>query len=244
MRSILLTFAFLNVFIWCNGQRLLDKLNIPPGHQQVILVTTNSWSDSTGALQSFSRTEAGWSPESHPIAVMVGRNGLTWGRGLHVSKEPEKVEGDGKAPAGIFELAGAFGYEKEPSDIRLSYRQVTQRDYWVDDPGSAEYNQWVSIPDDQENKPADRWGSFERMLRDDDLYEVGIIIKHNISPIAAGKGSAIFMHIWRGPGSATSGCTAMPKDDLVNLMEWLDPDLQPLLIQVPVTEFNELKFRD
>lgn len=70
---------------------------------------------------------------------------------------PEKVEGDGKAPAGIFEFSEAFGNDKTQTpllDIKLHYRQTTVRDYWVDAINSTEYNSWVTIPDDKNNDPS------------------------------------------------------------------------------------------
>ena len=74
------------------------------------------------------------------------------------------------------------------------------------------------------------------MKRNDGLYEYGIVINHNTSPIIAGNGSAIFFHIWRSATSPTLGCTSMSKENLLVLMRWLDKGKHPLLIQVPEAE--------
>ncbi len=171
----------------------------------------------------------------------MGRNGLKWGRGLHrAGRIPEKKEGDACAPAGIFEFDFAFGYGNKPDGVLLDYKKSTSRDYFVDDVKSNDYNSWQSIPVDQINDPKKRWLSFERMKRSDHLYELGLVVKHNQSPAVSGKGSAIFFHVQRSSNSPTLGCTAMNKDDLLKIMKWLNPDKKPLLVQVPMSELDDL----
>ena len=43
--------------------------------------------------------------------------------------------------------------------------------------------------------------------------------------------SAIFLHVWKEPGAPTCGCTAMAREDLLELLRWLDlaPGLYSLL---------------
>lgn len=208
-----------------------------------MLVTSASWTAPTGLLQLYEKTDSGWVATKN-VEVALGKNGMGWGRGVHAasSSGPEKVEGDGKAPAGIFELGDAFGYLKTPSfKLRIPYRQSTDRDYFVDAKDSPDYNSWVTIPKDKLNEPKKYWSSFEGMKRADHLYELGLVVKHNMSPAIPGKGSAIFLHVWRRPAAPTLGCTAMSKEDLTEVLTWLDPDKAPLLIQVPEGELAKLK---
>lgn len=243
MPIAVLTFFLLSI-LPAVGQSPLDQLAIPERHRQAILVTTDTWNDSVGRMELFYRAEGGWESAGDPREVTVGRNGLAWGRGLHVPGEPEKVEGDGRAPAGIFELAETFGYDSLPPEgTKLSYRQATSQDYWIDDVDASEYNQWIRLADTADSAPGQHWDSFERMRRDDHQYELGIIVRHNLDPVVTGKGSAIFMHVWREAGEPTAGCTAMPKEELLQVIGWLDPEKRPLLIQVPVNHLADLKFR-
>ena len=76
------------------------------------------------------------------------------------------------------------------------------------------------------------------MQRPDGLYERGLIIKHNMNPVAAGFGSAIFMHIWRSSSQPTAGCTAMSKTQLEKVLSWLKPGLNPILVQLPLSEWE------
>lgn len=167
---------------------------------------------------------------------------MGWGRGLHLDMEdgnPIKQEGDGRAPAGIFTLGTAFGYGADfAENPSLSYRQSTASDYFVDDPKSSHYNQWVRWPSGGrgENKSQGSkapWVSAERMRRDDELYEFGVVVAHNMNPPQPGAGSAIFLHVWRGPAKPTAGCTAMEREELVRLLAWLDSSKHPVLLQFP-----------
>ena len=228
------------------AQTGLDELSIPENHRQVVLVTASGWDSKVATLQCYSRSHGSWTKHGERVEVSLGKNGLAWGRGLHANTaSAEKKEGDGKAPAGIFLFDFVFGYEKTaPTGALFPYRQSTARDYFVDATDSGDYNRWVSVPVDQPNEPRKYWASFERMKRADHLYELGIAVKHNYTPPVKGKGSAIFLHVWRSPGSPTLGCTAMSKENLKELLIWLDPEKEPLLIQVPEGELGELEFGD
>ncbi|GAB4140290.1 MAG: L,D-transpeptidase family protein [Planctomycetota bacterium] len=207
---------------------------IPLEVGQVLISTTRGWSSADASLRRFERTPAGWRQVGRAIPATVGRHGLGWGIGLHSipGGGPRKREGDGKAPAGIFRLGPAFGYSRSrPDGCALPYRVATERDYFVDDPSSPDYNRWKTIAPREPNDPGRRWRSFERMRRDDGLYEFGITVEHNMPDAEPASGSAIFLHVWSGPGRPTAGCTAMAREDLLDLLRWLRPGAW--LVQVP-----------
>jgi L,D-peptidoglycan transpeptidase YkuD (ErfK/YbiS/YcfS/YnhG family) len=224
---------------------LLGSMNLPPQTQQVVLVTTQTWSSPTGTMQTFSRHRGQWVLVGAPVAVNVGSRGLGWGRGLHfdVAEAPQKNEGDNRGPAGIFTLGPAFGYAANaPQGTRSPYRRLGDGDFWVTDSRSRQYNQLVSLSGKKALHPERVWSSYEKMKRGDGLYELGIVVDYNTNPAAPGRGSAIFLHVERGPGMPTSGCTSMPKATLQWLMSWLDPAKKPLLIQAPVQELKKIRF--
>ncbi|NGZ10881.1 MAG: hypothetical protein CV088_16090 [Nitrospira sp. LK70] len=233
----------LSLLLLTGSIEALQLLTLPSETRQVVLVQGPSWSSQHGTLQMFSRSQEKWLAVGPEIEVNLGRGGLGWGKGLHEERTegPQKVEGDGKSPAGIFVLGSAFGYSQAPPGRwKWTYRQITERDYWISDPNSAQYNQLVSLPVDASEDPHQLWSSYEVMKRNDGLYEIGIVVDHNAAPVEKGKGSAIFFHIWRSPGSPTAGCTAMSKENLVALLQWLDPKKKPLLIQIPTTEISKV----
>jgi zinc D-Ala-D-Ala dipeptidase len=212
---------------------------LPDSCRQCIVVTTPSWSATTGTLSTFERSnaEVGWSERKSQVRVAVGKNGLAWGLGvndLFQTARPTKMEGDNKAPAGIFRLRNAFGYARE-ANTRLPYRQVTSESVCVDDSRSRHYNQLVNQSNDRD------WRSAEVMRRSDIRYRWGVVVDHN--PRARpGAGSCIFLHVWISPNEPTIGCTAMAEKDIVDLLRWLDPARAPLLVQLPRDVYN--RYRD
>jgi L,D-peptidoglycan transpeptidase YkuD (ErfK/YbiS/YcfS/YnhG family) len=143
----------------------------------------------------------------------------------------EKREGDGKSPSGIFRLGMAFGYN--PSvETKMPYRQATDDDFWVDDANSEDYNRWV--------KGEPKATSWEKMKRDDDQYKYGVVIEYNMHPIVKGRGSAIFLHVWK-PGESTLGCVSMSEEMILNILAWLDPAKKPLIIMGTESELRGMK---
>ena len=57
-------------------------------------------------------------------------------------------------------------------------------------------------------------------------YDYGAVIAYNAAR-AAGLGSAIFLHV--SHGSSTAGCVALPTDQLLALLRWLDPGRAPVI---------------
>ncbi|MCG3205637.1 MAG: D-alanyl-D-alanine dipeptidase [Elusimicrobia bacterium] len=213
---------------------------IPKNAHQLMVVTAPDWSSQTGLLQRYERTEAfPWQKVGNAWSVSLGLKGLAWGRGQQepMREELQKREGDNKAPAGIFKVGQAYGYSlKALSGSRWPYTPVDETWRCVDDPASPHYNQIFPVtPATQKD-----WKSAELMKRSDHLYKWVINVEQN-TPNISGCGSCIFLHVWRKPGSGTEGCTAMEEDHMVELLGWLDPALNPLLVQLPEKEYQHLK---
>lgn len=212
---------------------------------QAALVLADSWNSRAGVMRLYERSPGGpWRQAGAPIRVILGKNGLGWGRGLHDTPGGGaegitlKREGDGKAPAGIFRLGPAFGYAPaESRRLKIDYMQMTAAFECVDDPASPRYNQVL----DASALPARDWNSSERMRRDDGLYEIGVVVAHNMPSTVPGAGSCIFLHVWPKPDGYTSGCTAMAFGDMERVAAWLDPAKSPVLVQLPESEHG--KFR-
>jgi len=145
----------------------------------------------------------------------------------------EKREGDGKSPTGVFALGLAFGYNPFV-ETKMSYRQATDDDFWVDDADSEDYNRWV--------KGEPNAVSWEKMKRDDDQYKYGVVIEYNMDPVVKGKGSAIFLHVWND-GDSTLGCVAMSEEMILKILAWLDPAKKPLIIMGTESELGSMRSR-
>src|SRR5262249_3777623 len=155
-----------------------------------------------------------WQPVGDKTAIVIGKSGLGWDNLVEPAPAgaPIKKEGDGRSPAGIFTLGQSFGYASSSSDTKLPYLSLTDSIECVDDATSQSYNQVV----DRQQIPHPDWSSSEKM-RTVDVYKEGLEVNYN-SEHVAGAGSCIFMHIWRGPGRGTAGCTAMGEDKLLEIM--------------------------
>jgi D-alanyl-D-alanine dipeptidase len=203
---------------------------------QLIVVTSKNWDDIQGTAQRYERDGTSFRKVGDAFPVMVGKNGMGWGKGLasvDAGEGPVKREGDGKAPAGVFKLGTAFGYDTT-ADTQLPYLSLTPSTECVDDGQSRRYNELVDGA-----AIAKDWSSSEHM-RNEPGYRQGIFIEHN-TPANAGSGSCIFFHIWRGPTSPTLGCTAMDQGDIAALLKWLDPRESPLLVQMPLAQYERFQ---
>jgi L,D-peptidoglycan transpeptidase YkuD (ErfK/YbiS/YcfS/YnhG family) len=186
--------------------------DVPLDSRQILVVAVPVSGVST-TVHALTRRRHAWSVALGPFDAVVGRNGI--------APTGAKREGDGTTPSGLFSLEGAFGY---PSQIvtKMPYRRIRDDDVWVDDPGSAEYNTWRKI--------AETGGvSVEHMRRTDGLYEYGLIVGYNRNPTLKGPGSAIFLHVWKGPGIPTDGCIGVAREHMIATLAWLDPAENPLI---------------
>lgn len=225
MKKILLGLAF--VMVTLHAQI--------PNTKQLIVVSTKNWSTPTGTLQRYEKTDK-WRKVGKKLDIKLGRNGLGWGIGLHsipINAKHIKKEGDGKAPAGIFSLKQAFGYN--PLVVDYPYEVYKATDHCVDDVNSKLYNKIVDGTKVQKD-----YKSFEHMKFTKDYYKYGIVVNHNhIDEYGSvkGAGSCIFIHIKKVP---TAGCTVMKEAEMKEIIKWLDMKSEPLLVQGTVEVVKRL----
>jgi L,D-peptidoglycan transpeptidase YkuD (ErfK/YbiS/YcfS/YnhG family) len=208
--------------------------------RQLIVSIAPDWAATRGTLQRFERTSTGgWVAVGQAVPVLYGKSGLAWGRGVLGTDERglHKKEGDGRAPAGVFELGTIYGYdERLPEGADYPFHRVTAADAWIDDPKHPQYNQHVVI--DPQHPPS--WYAKERMRLGDPAYRWLVEIRHNANPPQPGAGSAIFFHIRRGENRPTFGCTSMAEDKLQEIVRWLRADQHPCYALLPRAEYERL----
>lgn len=235
MKRVLLLVAILAVA----GCASLSQSRSPVrGSRQLVLVIAQSWEAPRAELRRFERdgATAPWREVGGAVPVVLGRSGMAWGSGLHPAqgRGPQKREGDGKSPAGVFAIPSAFGFA-DTMATKAPYQQLTAMTECVDDVTSLYYNSIVQR--DRVSEPD--WESSEKM-RSIEEYRIGLLVAHNQPPVR-GDGSCIFMHVWRGESSSTAGCTAMDATPLEAIVAWLDPAAAPRLVQLPANEYARLK---
>lgn len=127
-----------------------------------------------------------------------------------------KREGDGGTPAGSLSLLRVlYRADKIPRPrTGLPIRAIQPDDGWCDAAADRNYNRPVRLP-----YPA----SHERMRRDDNLYDIVVVLDWNLSRRRKGKGSAIFLHLARPGFLPTEGCVAVTAPVMRRLLSGLRP---------------------
>jgi zinc D-Ala-D-Ala dipeptidase len=210
--------------------------------EQLIIAVSLDWNTPTGSMYLLEKNDGVWKQINIPWQVNFGDSGMAWGLGLQPvpANGRMKIERDHRTPAGIFELGDVFGYDSlPPAGIKLKYHQATKMVHCVDDTSSVFYN--TLIDEREVNRDSSGklpWKSSEAMWMDSTDYKFTIQVKHNPRGIP-GAGSCLFLHLNRISAPLTLGCTAMDEDKMLFLIQWLDPQKHPLLMQLPVIEFKK-----
>jgi D-alanyl-D-alanine dipeptidase len=214
---------------------------IPATTTQLVTAVVDDWTTTRATLRAWHREGASWAPIGEAWPAVIGKTGTAWGAGLHGAGPPAgrtgpvKREGDARPPAGVFALRASFGYAPAaPTGSRFPYTPVDDNWQCVDDVSSSHYTQIL----DRRGVTVD-WTSAEQMHRPDEAYTWVVDVAHNPAH-ASGAGSCIFLHVWRGPDSATLGCTAMEEPHLASLIAGLDPGASPVYVLLPRSEYQAL----
>lgn len=206
---------------------------------QAVVVTTKGWDTVTGTAAIFNRKDAksDWKQDGESFPVVVGRSGLAWADLLNGDIDMAKIkqEGDGNAPAGLFPLTAAFGVGSKPNAVELPYTKLDQYTECVDDTRSSFYNRIVN----RMQVGNFDWKSSEKMMAIGDQYALGVFVAYNSYPVERGRGSCIFLHIWKDANSGTAGCTAMERRNLERIVAWASPAKNPYLVQMPREIYNK-----
>jgi len=117
-----------------------------------------------------------------------------------------KREGDGASPQGVHRIVGML-YRADRLAAPAAWAvPIGPRDLWSDDSRDPFYNQKVRAP---------HAFSHEVLRRADRLYDLVLLTDWNTPDATPGRGSAIFLHRWRGPCHPTAGCVAFAPADLL-----------------------------
>lgn len=209
------------------GDRTSPGPWVPTSANQLVTATAvgNSGGRTTatsGVLRAWERSGAGWTKVLE-TSCRFGRSGI----------HPNRTQGDGTTPAGIFTLgttdATAFGHYARPSGLKVPWRPITTKSYWVGDGASPLYNRWF------EGNPNGRFSTREsEHLRSvsgvgtSDFYGLALSIGFNTAAIPD-FGSAIFLHLThqRASSGTTAGCVAIDQTPMRRLLGWLKSAEQP-----------------
>ena len=174
--------------------------------QQIICVSSyNSYCD----VSMYEKFGDEWENVYNTYGI-VGLNGVSIKSG----------EGDYCTPKGLFGLGFGFGTD-DLYGLNIEYRKFNENCYWVDDPESDYYNQWV------ESEDTSAWNSAEHLVDYPIAYHYAVAINYNMEAVK-GAGSAIFLHC--AVGNYTAGCVGIPEDGMFYVMNWLDSSKDPKIL--------------
>lgn len=192
---------YLTDFLLSNNYKYSDISD----SSQLIIVDSNA---TNCEVYCYEKIDSYWSLLYNTTGI-VGKNGTV----------SNKQEGDHCTPKGLFSLGFVFGTEN--INTKMEFRLINNNCYWIDDSKSTYYNQWV-----ESNEIS--WESAEHLIDYPQSYHYGIVINYNTDPIVQYAGSAIFLHCMSG--TYTAGCVAVPEEDMIYILKWLNKEYQPIII--------------
>jgi L,D-peptidoglycan transpeptidase YkuD (ErfK/YbiS/YcfS/YnhG family) len=122
----------------------------------------------------------------------------------------KRAEGDGVTPVGRHRIEAVLRRAdrmRPPGRGRAGVGggPIGPSDGWSDDPADPDYNRRVRRPHRHRCEP---------LRRADRQYDLVAVLDWNRRPVVPGRGSAIFLHVWRRPRHPTAGCIAFRAADL------------------------------
>jgi len=124
----------------------------------------------------------------------------------------KKREGDQITPRGQFKIKSILYRKDRISNLKskISKLPIQKNMGWCDDSRSKQYNKLIKYPFNY---------SAEKLYRVDNIYDIILVLNYNTNPIRKNKGSAIFIHIAKKNYKSTSGCIAVSKKNLKEVIK-------------------------
>jgi len=140
--------------------------------------------------------------DHYKIKCSIGKRGIG----------TKKREGDKITPKGKFKIKSILYRKDRISNFKSKIRKLSiQKNMgWCDDPDSKHYNKLIKFPFKY---------SAEKLYKNDNTYDIILVLNYNLNPIRKRKGSAIFIHIAKKNYKKTLGCIAVSKKDLKKIIK-------------------------
>ena len=205
--SLLILLFSLNINLITSLEYDISKLKLSRKTDQIILVIPPN-KKSTSAEFLFYVKEGNKWIEYIKSKAYIGKDGIG-----------ETMEGISVTPVGSFKFTKCFGIANNPG-TKLNYTQINEYHYWISDPNSDRYNQFVDIREyDKFDKEVG-----EHLIEYKDAYEFVMNINYNEKG-ESGKGSAIFLHCMTKK-RYTGGCVAIPREQMISVLKKVNGNCQ------------------
>lgn len=183
-----------------NTEDWVANLSVAQRTNQLIVVAANGTS---ATISMHVKDEKGNWTQILSTNGFVGRDGVG-----------QASEYSACTPQGVWGFCQAFGNAPNPG-TGLSYIQVDDSYYWVDDVNSAYYNKFVST-----REVTTDWNSAEHITACGSAYNYVLALDYNAACVP-GSGSAFFLHC--SEGKPTSGCISVPENTMIQIMQQVQP---------------------
>ena len=97
-------------------------------------------------------------------------------------------------------------------DSKIKKIAIKKNMGWCNDSKSKNYNRLIKLPSVY---------NFEKLFKNDNTYDILIVLDYNMNPTIKNKGSAIFIHVAKKNYKKTEGCIALKKNDLLKIIKKL-----------------------
>jgi L,D-peptidoglycan transpeptidase YkuD (ErfK/YbiS/YcfS/YnhG family) len=200
--------------------------------RQVIVVEAPKWSSTEGTLTAFEKSGGEWEVVQPTVRAQLGYGGLVRG--------DRRRQGTGTVPTGVFGILSGFGRKADPG-TKLNYIQVDRNDAWTYNPRvPSTYNVFQDV-----DRSWMSYGGYVEELWDMGMqYDYVAILDYNLpegpirtdaqgvrrssKPPNTSRGGGIFLHV--DNGNKTAGCVAVKRSVMRDLMRWLDPNEDPVIV--------------
>ncbi len=211
---------------------ILDRIE---KSDQVIIVTAPDRASTAGTLRTYEKRGDNWQIVQGNTRAQLGYGGLV--------KADARRQGTGTTPIGTFAITSAFGRAKNPGTT-VDYIRVDRNDAWTYNPRvPSTYNIFQSV-----NKSWKPYGNYVEMLWDYGYqYDYVAVMDFNLpagpirtkpngvrvtnQPGDLRRGGGIFLHV--DNGKKTAGCIAIDRSVMKEVMSWLDPTKNPVIVVEP-----------
>ena len=134
----------------------------------------------------------------------------------------KRREGDLITPIGIYKINQLFYRKDRVKNLysKIKKKIIRKNMGWCNDPKSPKYNRLIKYPYNFNS---------EKLYREDNIYDIILILNYNMRPTKKNKGSAIFIHVAKKKFQKTEGCLAIQKDKLKKLVKLINKNTKVII---------------
>ncbi|MET8312093.1 L,D-transpeptidase family protein [Micromonospora sp. NPDC005173] len=199
---------------------------LPPQTKQVLIVSSASYTTTYATLEAYVKIRGRWQPASASLPARIGSEGFS----------DNHVEGVPTTPTGVYSIGPTmYGIAANPG-MRYPYHRLVSGDWWNENPSSSRYNTF-------QHSSTHPGGASEALWTEVPAYTHFAVITYNMAPNVPtpipNAGSGIFLHQFStSAGNATAGCVSLSHDNLVDVLNWLDPTASPRIVLSPYAQLG------